>query len=96
MPKRLGVLAAAVLALSASRASAAPIKSEVTRAPLRRGAAVAPLPKEKASHSHAPYESGQCGVCHVNNEPSNPGPIRHSSVNEECFECHDDVREIMA
>ena len=96
MPKRLGVLAAAVLALSASRASAAPIKSEVTKAPLRRGAAVAPLPKEKASHSHAPYESGQCGVCHVNNEPSNPGPIRHSSVNEECFECHDDVREIMA
>ena len=71
-------------------------KVEVKRFGIRRGVQVAPLPREKATRSHAPYESGQCGVCHVNNDAANVGPIRHASVNEQCFECHDDVRDVMA
>jgi predicted CXXCH cytochrome family protein len=99
MVKRLGIswgLGAVALLLAAGGAQAAPLKTEVKKTPIRRGAAVAPLPKDKATRSHAPYESGQCGVCHVNNDASNPGPIRHASVNEQCFECHDDVRDVMS
>ena len=99
MKKGLGILAgigAVGLLVVTSGASAAPLKTEVHKAPIRRGAQVAPLPRDKATRSHAPYESGQCGVCHVNSDSANPGPIRHASVNEECFECHDDVREVMA
>jgi len=68
----------------------------VNRAAAPRGRSVAPLPKDKATHSHAPYESGQCGVCHQNADAASPGPIRNASVNELCFECHDDVRDVMA
>jgi predicted CXXCH cytochrome family protein len=81
--------------LLAADAQAAPIKTEVTKAPIRRGIDVKPLPPDKAPRTHAPFQSGQCGVCHVNNDAQKPGPIRHASVNEQCFECHDDVREIM-
>src|SRR5512133_1745552 len=90
-----GLLLCAIAAATAP-ARAAPMKTEVKSVAPRRGAAVAPIPKDKATRSHAPFESGQCGVCHVKNDAANPGPIRHASVNEECFECHDDTREVMA
>src|SRR6266545_1329508 len=99
MTKRLSIPARLALALAlvgGGLASAAPMKTEVQKAAPRRGAAVKPLPKDRATHSHAPFESGDCGVCHQNNDAANPGPIRHASINEQCFECHDDVREIMA
>ena len=99
MNERLKIIAGTFvvgLLLAAVHVAAAPMKTEVKKTALRRGAAVAPLPRDKATRSHAPYESGQCGVCHVNNDAANPGPIRHASVNEECFECHDDVRDVMA
>ncbi|HTN53705.1 MAG TPA: cytochrome c3 family protein, partial [Anaeromyxobacter sp.] len=54
-----------------------------------------PLPREQAKFSHAPFQGGDCGVCHQNNDAKNPGPIRHKSINEQCFECHDDVRDVM-
>jgi predicted CXXCH cytochrome family protein len=98
MVMRLGIysgLGAVALLLVAGDAHAAPIKTEVTKAAIRRGIDVKPLPPEKAPRTHAPFQSGQCGVCHVNNDAQKPGPIRHKSVNEQCFECHDDVREIM-
>jgi predicted CXXCH cytochrome family protein len=99
MGKRVGILsrAGAITALLlAGEVRAAPMKTEVSKAALRRGAAVAPLPADKAPHVHAPFDSTQCGVCHVNNDPKKPGPIRHASVNEQCYECHDDVKDIMA
>lgn len=100
MHKRLSILAgllvAIVLGLVTQRVDAAPLKTEVRKQAVRRGAAVAPLPKDKALRSHAPFEGGDCGVCHQNNDAKNPGPIRHASVNEQCFECHDDVRDVMA
>jgi len=97
--RRLEIVAGLLLLglLSApQRVAAAPLKTEVKKTPLRRGVAVAPLPREKAIRSHAPYESGQCGVCHEKNDAANPGRIRHATVNEQCFECHDDVRDVMA
>jgi predicted CXXCH cytochrome family protein len=55
--------------------------------------AVAPHPAGEAiGWSHAPFESGACGICHENDDAANPGPIT-MSVNELCFECHDIFRE---
>ena len=86
----------AVLTLVPSLAGAA-VKTEVRKTALRRGASVAPLPPgENVKWSHAPFEGGDCGVCHERNDPKSPGPIRHASVNEECYECHEDTREVMS
>jgi predicted CXXCH cytochrome family protein len=99
MEKQLRILvalAALAVLLVPDRSFASPIKTEVTRARTRKGVALAPMPKEVATRSHAPYQSGKCGVCHVNNDAANPGPIKQSSVNENCYSCHEDVRDIMA
>jgi predicted CXXCH cytochrome family protein len=86
---------AAGLGLGAAAVVAAPLKTEVNKTPLRRGASVAPLPKGKAKHLHAPFD-GPCGVCHKSNDTKRPGPINAASVNELCFECHDDVKEVLS
>jgi len=91
---RLAGAVALALLLAPSGVRATP-KTEVKKSALRRGQAVAPLPKEKAIHQHEPYADGDCGVCHERNAGPDPGPIRQASVNEQCFECHDDVREVM-
>ncbi len=95
MSKRLSILTGLAIGLVATSPARAATKTEVSKAPLRRGVEVAPLPKEKALHSHAPFEGGDCAVCHERNKGPDPGPIRHATVNEECFECHDDVRDVM-
>jgi predicted CXXCH cytochrome family protein len=100
MTKRLTSLSGTIiLAIALSfggSAARAATKTEVKKAAIRRGVAVAPLPRDKANRIHAPFATGQCGVCHEKNEGPNPGPIRHASVNEQCFECHEDVRDVMA
>jgi predicted CXXCH cytochrome family protein len=90
---RLGLLPALLLATSAM---AAPLKTEVNQQPVRRGKAVAPLPPGPAvKWSHAPYEAGDCSICHVKNDRANPGPIT-LGLNETCFQCHDEFQGIMA
>ncbi len=100
MTKRLthvaGLISVAVGLLLTHVPADAATKTEVRKAPLRRGVAVAPLPQEKATHSHAPFEGGDCSVCHERNRGPDPGPISHGNVNEVCFECHDDIREVLA
>jgi predicted CXXCH cytochrome family protein len=90
-----GIIAAALLAV-ASRTDAAPMKTEVKKAAHRRGVDQKPYPKDMQVSSHAPYTSGQCGVCHVNNDKDNPGPIKHASINQECFDCHEDTLALMS
>lgn len=75
--------------------AAAPLRTEVRRFAVKRGAALKPVPASVAKHSMPPFASGQCIVCHVSNDPNKPGPIRHASINEECFSCHDDLQEAM-
>jgi predicted CXXCH cytochrome family protein len=100
MHKRLkihaGLLGVLAVALFARGVAAAPMKTEVQKQGIRRGAQVAPLPKDKAPRLHAPFADGNCEVCHQSNNPQNPGPIRHASVNEQCFECHEDVQSLMS
>lgn len=45
--------------------------------------------------SHAPYEMGECSICHVGDDPAAPGALR-APVNELCFGCHDVFKEMLA
>jgi predicted CXXCH cytochrome family protein len=89
------LLLLALVAPAAHVEAAGALRSEVKRTPILRGAALKPLPAGEAKFAMAPFQAGQCIVCHVKNDPLKPGPIRHASINEECFSCHDDVREVM-
>jgi predicted CXXCH cytochrome family protein len=97
MAKQLRILAALVAAaflVSPIAAAASPLKTEVIKAPKhRKGVLLSPMPKEVAGVVHAPYLSGKCGVCHHN--PDGGGPIKQESVNENCYSCHEDTREVM-
>jgi predicted CXXCH cytochrome family protein len=82
--------------LLAGPALGAPLKTEVRKREIRRGAAVAPLPAgPNVKWSHGPYEAGDCSVCHARNDRRSPGPIG-SSINELCYSCHEEFQEIMA
>ena len=82
--------------LLAAPALAAPLKTEVAKKATRRGMAVAPLPPgPNVKWSHGPYEAGDCAICHERNDRASPGPIT-SSVNENCFSCHEEFQAIMA
>jgi len=56
---------------------------------------VAPLPSsEKAVSYHAPFDAGDCSICHTTNDPQNPGPAK-ASANDLCLGCHDDFKETL-
>jgi predicted CXXCH cytochrome family protein len=92
----VAVPAVALGLLLARPAPGASLRTELRRFPAMRGAALKPLPASEAKYSMAPFMVGQCVVCHQSNDPKKPGPIRHASINEECFSCHDDVHEVMS
>jgi len=90
----LAVLAAVTLGLP-GRALAVDARYATVKAPLRQAKEMAPVPAGQSKHTHAPFQPGRCGICHVRNDDKNPGGLRHASVNEECLECHEDTREVM-
>lgn len=56
---------------------------------------VAPLPEgSNIVASHAPFEIGECGLCHQNGGLNGAGPIS-GEVNELCFGCHEGMRSAM-
>jgi len=80
----------AVLALAAPALAADPVKGKPP-APAK----VPPLPAgEKVGWSHAPFEAGDCSICHQKNDPKNPGPLVKSG-NELCYTCHEEFVDIM-
>ncbi len=55
-----------------------------------------PLPAgEKTVTTHAPFEDGDCSLCHKNKDPKEPGPIS-LPVNELCLGCHEDFQQVLA
>jgi predicted CXXCH cytochrome family protein len=58
-------------------------------APLKLGAG------EKPKASHAPFEDGDCSVCHKNKDKENPGAL-NAPVNEICLGCHEDFAKVMS
>ncbi len=55
--------------------------------------ALGPLPAgAQVASAHAPFEAGDCSICHQRDDKKNPGPI-NMPVNELCFSCHDELQD---
>jgi predicted CXXCH cytochrome family protein len=96
--KKAAVLASALLAASLSLGAAPPVKEKgaASTVPHQRKNNLSPLPaKEKGASSHAPFEAGDCSVCHRSSDPKAPGPIT-APVNEQCLGCHEDFQKVLA
>jgi predicted CXXCH cytochrome family protein len=52
-------------------------------------------PVADSSWQHAPFEAGECSLCHEKDDPKAPGPVK-GKIDELCFGCHDGVQELMA
>ncbi len=52
---------------------------------------LAPLPREAAVSTHAPFEAGECGTCHRHEDAKNPGGLL-KPVNALCYDCHDEFQ----
>ncbi len=52
-------------------------------------------PELEIGWSHAPYEVGECSLCHERSDPESPGGVT-GPVNELCYGCHEDFREMMS
>ncbi len=49
-------------------------------------------PLEKgAKRSHAPYNQGNCSICHQKDDPKDPGPVK-MATNKLCLGCHEPQR----
>jgi predicted CXXCH cytochrome family protein len=78
---------------AAAPAAAPPPKPARSASPL---APLAPLgPGETVAIAHAPFEAGDCSLCHARADAKNPGPIA-GKVNELCFSCHEEFQTILA
>lgn len=75
-------------------ALACAVAAALAAEPARAGSAVAPLRPSEVTSVHAAYETGDCALCHVRNDPKNPGKLS-GPVNELCFGCHDEVRDLL-
>ena len=54
-----------------------------------------PLPPRTAVvSSHAPFEAGDCSLCHKSADPKAPGPVTKASP-AVCLECHDEFNAVL-
>lgn len=90
-------LAGPALAASPAAPTAAPAKAPAAAAkPARARPPLAPLgPNEKIAIAHAPYEAGDCSLCHARADAKDPGPVA-GKVNDLCFTCHEEFQKILA
>ncbi|MEW6365857.1 MAG: cytochrome c3 family protein [Acidobacteriota bacterium] len=55
-----------------------------------------PLPQAEAAFtSHAPYETGDCGLCHKQSDPRASGALARP-VAELCLGCHEDFKQVLS
>lgn len=57
-------------------------------------AQVGPLPPKSAVSSHAPFEAGECALCHEGGDARKPGKVGKSGL-ELCVGCHDEFAAVM-
>ena len=55
------------------------------------GRSLAPIAAEEAVSTHSPFETGECGFCHVEKKGGKGGKLLRAA-NELCFDCHEDFR----
>lgn len=71
------------------------ISAIVVSPPASGATSTAPLPAgAEVVWSHAPFEMGECGLCHTSDDAADPGPVS-DEVNELCFGCHVETQEAM-
>lgn len=56
---------------------------------------VGPVDAKRAVSGHAPFEMGECSVCHTKDDPKNPGPLQ-GPVRGICAGCHDTMEATLA
>jgi predicted CXXCH cytochrome family protein len=93
----LGAIASGTAAAQAP--PAAPAKAQANAPGVQNvrtpRAALAPLPARPApASSHAPYEAGECKICHQNADPKNPGPVVKSGP-ALCLDCHEEFAGVL-
>ncbi len=93
--KRLGTVAGLglflfnVMPLASAADAATPI-------PKMRKNDVTPIPDYmKPVSAHAPFQDGDCSLCHQRKDAKDPGPI-NKQINLLCLDCHDDFVKILA
>lgn len=63
--------------------------------PLAAAAGNAPLTDPASiAWAHAPFEMGECSICHESSDPAAPGPLV-APVNDLCFSCHEMFQEML-
>jgi predicted CXXCH cytochrome family protein len=66
-----------------------------SRIAARAPGALAPLPaKPVPVSSHAPYEAGDCKICHQSADPDQPGPVLKKGP-ALCLECHEEFAGVL-
>lgn len=67
----------------------------VTSARAAAPGSLAPLPaKPSPASSHAPFEAGDCNICHQSADPKQPGPVVKQGP-ALCLECHEEFAGVM-
>lgn len=81
-----------------SAASAEVLAEKAAAAPAGRASAprsLVPLPAKPApASSHAPFEAGDCNICHQNADPKQPGPVLKKGP-ALCLDCHEEFNGVM-
>lgn len=86
---------ARTLAVTALWLLAIPSLAGAASEPPATGAARGPLPKGAvAISSHAPFEDGDCTICHERNDPKQPGALIKPS-RDLCLGCHEEFVDVM-
>lgn len=75
-------------------AAKAPKKGPKVSATVAPKARVGPVPASEAKSAHAPFEMGECSLCHVGDKGPNPGAL-NGPLAETCFQCHEDLQGIL-
>lgn len=89
------VLLAAVSSPSLWAQAAAPDEAKETVMVLPGRDRIAPLASKPAPvSSHAPFEAGDCKVCHQGNDPKRPGPLKKATP-ALCLDCHEEFAGVL-
>ena len=76
-------------------AAALPVRAQSVLAPLPAQSVLAPLPAQTAAvSSHAPFEAGDCKICHASADPKQPGAVAKRGT-ELCLGCHEEFAAVL-
>jgi predicted CXXCH cytochrome family protein len=86
--------------VAASIKKTATIAAKTTAPPAKkkkkRRSPLAPMPEgTNVEWSHAPFETGDCDLCHERRDAEDPGDVQ-GEINDLCLDCHEEIAERLA